>query len=80
MAFWYRVISSARSALPPQPSWRIRLMISRIGMSRCAAVAWVSDSMRSFPLRSQVIRMNHDVKALNGSSSASLPDGSGSSP
>jgi hypothetical protein len=36
--------------------------------------------MRSSPLRSQVIRMNHDVKALNGSSSASLPDGSGSSP
>jgi hypothetical protein len=29
------VISSTFPALPPQPSWRIRLMISRIGGSRC---------------------------------------------
>ena len=29
------VISSTFPAMPPQPSWRIRLMISRIGGSRC---------------------------------------------
>jgi hypothetical protein len=36
-------------------------------MSRCAAFAWVSEITRSLPHRSQVIRMNHDGKALNGS-------------
>jgi hypothetical protein len=29
------VISSTFPALPPQPSWRIRVMMSRISMSRC---------------------------------------------
>jgi hypothetical protein len=55
-------------------------MISRSGISRCAAFVWVSEITRSFPHRSQVIRMNHDGKALNGSSRASPPVGSGSSP
>jgi hypothetical protein len=47
-------------------------------MSRCAVC--VSDSTRSLPQRSQVIRMNHDGKALNGSARASAGVGSGSSP
>jgi hypothetical protein len=55
-------------------------MISRSGISRCAAFVWVSEITRSFPHRSQVIRMNHDGKALNGSLRASLPVGSGSVP
>jgi hypothetical protein len=46
--------------------------------SRCGVCA--SFSIRSFPQRSQVTRMNHEGKALNGSSSASVPDGSGSVP
>ena len=50
----------------------------RIGRSRCAAFVWVIT--RPFPHRSQVTRMNHDGKALNGSSRASLPAASGSSP
>ena len=33
------VSNSAFPALPPQPSWRIRAMMSQISMSRCAA--WV---------------------------------------
>ena len=45
---------------------------------RCAVC--VSESTRSLPHRSRVIRMNHDGKALNGSSIAPLPVGSGSVP
>jgi hypothetical protein len=74
------VISSTFPALPPQPSWRMRLMISRSGMSRRAALAWVSEITRSLPHRSQVIRRNYHGKALNGSPIASLPVGSGSVP
>ena len=48
----------------------MRLMISRIGMSRRGASVWVSEIVRSLPHRSQVIRMYHDGKALNGSSRA----------
>ena len=72
------VSSSIFPALPPQPSCRSRAMMSRISMSLRGVC--VSDSMRSFPHRSQVMRMNHDGKALNGSSRASLPVGSGSVP
>ena len=71
-------ISSTFPALPPQPSWRIRAMISRSGRSLRGAC--VSDSMRSFPHRSQVILMNHDGKALNGSASASAGVGERVSP
>jgi hypothetical protein len=52
------VSNSARPGRPPQPSWRMRLRISRIGMSPCFVCA--SFSMRSLPQRSQVIRRNHD--------------------
>ena len=72
------VSNSTRPALPPQPSWRIRSMMVRIGRSRCAVCA--SFSIRSLPQRSQVIRMNHEGNALNGSSSASWPEGNGSVP
>ena len=51
---------------------------SRISMSRCAAC--VSENIRRWPHRLQVIRMNHDGNARNGSSRASLPVGSGSVP
>ena len=71
-------ISSTFPALPPQPSWRIRAMISRSGRSLRGAC--VSDSMRSFPQRSQVIRRNHEGKALSGFSRASAGVGSGPSP
>jgi hypothetical protein len=43
-------------------------MMSRIGMSRWAVFVWVSEITRSLPQRSQVMRMNHDGKALNGGS------------
>jgi hypothetical protein len=69
------VTSSTFPALPPQPSWRIRAMISRIGMSRCDAFALVPEIIRSLPHRSQVMRRNQDGKALNGSLRASLPVG-----
>ena len=44
-------------------------------MSRCPA-ACVSENIRCWPHRSQVIRMNHDGNAASGSSSASRPVGS----
>jgi hypothetical protein len=46
-------------------------MMSRIGRSPCGVCA--SLIIRSFPHRSQVMRMNHDGNARSGSSRASLP-------
>jgi hypothetical protein len=69
------VTSSATLARPPQPSCRMRSRMSRISMSRCGVC--VSDSIRSLPHRSHSTRRNHDGKALNGSSKASWPEGSG---
>jgi hypothetical protein len=70
--------SSARPAPPPQPSWRIRAMMSRSGVADRPECAWLS--MRSCPQRSQVTRMNQDGNAANGSSRAWSPVGSGSLP
>jgi hypothetical protein len=63
---------------PQQPSWRIRSRMSRISMPRCAEYA--SLNMRSGPQRSQVMHINQPGKVANGSSSASVPVGSGSLP
>jgi hypothetical protein len=51
------VSTSALPGRPPQPSWRMRLMMSRISMPPCGVC--VSNSMLSLPQRSQVMRMNH---------------------
>ena len=72
------VSSSTLPALPPQPSCRIRAMMSRIIMSLCAEC--VSENTRCWPQRSQVIRRNHDGNAANGSARASAPVGKGSVP
>jgi hypothetical protein len=70
-----------RSATPPpraapQPSCRMRSMMSRISISPCAMC--VSAIIRSLPQRSRTMRRNHDGNARRGSSSASAPVGSGS--
>jgi hypothetical protein len=65
-------------ARPPQPSWRMRSRMSRIGMSPWGMC--VSEIIRSLPQRSHTMRRNHDGKARSGSSKASAPDGSGSLP
>jgi hypothetical protein len=57
----------------------MRAMMSRINMSHCPA-ACVSENIRCWPHRSQVIRMNHDGNARNGWSSASALEGNGSVP
>ena len=72
------VTNSTLPGRPPQPSWRMRAMMSRISMSPRAAR--VSDNIRSLPQRTQVTRMNHDGKVRNGSPRASWPVGSGRSP
>ena len=68
------VSSSALPARPPHPSCRMRARIWRSVRSRHAGAAPPSR------YRSQVIRRNHDGKALNGSSRASAGVGRGSLP
>ena len=68
------VSSSALPARPPHPSCRMRARIWRSVRSRYAGAAPPSR------YRSQVIRRNHDGKALNGSSRASAGVGRGSLP
>ena len=72
---WMPERSSTVSALPPQPSWRIFSMMSRIRMVALWEVASVN--IRSCPHRSQVTRMNQLGNAANGSSRASAPVGRG---
>ena len=56
------VSNSARPALPPQPSWRIRSrMVAEPHVARRSRC--VSLNIRSLPQRSQVMRMNHDGNA-----------------
>ena len=72
------VSNSTLPARPPQPSWRMRLMISRSSISRRAK--WVSTRKRSFPHRSHLMPQEPGRDAANGSSIASAPVGSGASP
>jgi hypothetical protein len=52
-------------------------MMSRINMARWATLVCTSLNILPCVYRSQVTRMNHDGKALNGSSRASAPVGCG---
>ena len=72
------VSSSAFPASPPQPSWRIRAMMSRKLRSRHRACA--SLTICTLPQRSHSMRRNHDGNAVNGSPMASAPEGNGSVP
>jgi hypothetical protein len=72
------VSSSTLPARPPQPSCRMRSMVSRISISPWGMC--VSAIIRSLPQRSHTMRRNHDGNARRGSSRASWAVGSGSLP